>query len=220
MNSPELQLDMEMDDDLVLCHAAGMAWQRDQGAARVTYDDAYFAKYKGYEGTSIALALNAGRMDMLRRHCLPGHTVLDYGAGCGTFVRWALAAGYRAMGYDICPATVEHLARISAYSENIEEFDVVTFWDSLEHIDQPQRPLARVRDGAHVLVAIPIFEDLRRIRESKHYRPGEHLYYWSVPGFLRWMSRQGFRFIEGSGHEIEAGRASIGAFAFVCERSD
>lgn len=205
------------DGDLILLPRDGMAYQRDLEVGRVTYDDAYFKKYREYETTPIAGALNQGRIDMLRRHCLPGDSVLDYGAGCGTFVRWARVRGYRAFGFDICPATVEHLAKLEAYSENVEEFDVVTFWDSLEHLDYPDLPLRRIKVGAHVLVAIPLFEDLRRIRESKHYRPGEHLYYWSTAGFLLFMRRLGYRFIEGSGHEVEAGRAQIGAFAFVRE---
>ncbi len=218
MNDPIAHVPLIEDGDLMLDMAQGMAWQRDMSAGRVIYNDAYFRKYLDYENTAVGIALNAGRLAMLKRHCPAHGRVLDYGAGCGTFVRLAREAGYRARGYDINPATVEALAKMGAYSEAFSEFDTVTFWDSLEHIECPERALSRIHESAHVLAAIPIFVDLRRIRESKHYRPGEHLYYWTPGGFIGWMKTQGFRFLEGSGHEVEAGRASIGAFAFVCER--
>lgn len=213
MNRLIKRFDCSRDADLHICAHRGVAYQRDMGAAPVAYDDAYHDHYQKLEGSSIAEKLNAGRVAMLARHALAESTVLDIGAGCGTFVRAARSWGFQAKGFDIIPKTVKHLKEIEAFADNPDGFDAVTFWDSLEHIDEPETVLKKINRGAVVLVAIPIFEDLTRIRESKHYKPGEHLYYFTRNGFVDWMAMYGFRLLEESSHETEAGREAIGAFA-------
>jgi hypothetical protein len=102
------------------------------------------------------------------------------------------------------------------YAEDPAQFDAITLWDSLEHMEDPGAFLARVRPGTLVFVAIPVVEDLAKVRESKHYKPGEHLYYFTDAGFTAWMARWGFQLLERSTHELEAGRSAIGAYAFSC----
>ncbi len=212
--------DSERNSDLRLCHRRGVAYQKDMSIGRVAYDNDYHDKYASYEGTPIAAALNAGRCALVAKHAPAGATVLDIGAGCGTFVRQALADGFDAKGFDVIPKTVEYLRSIKAYAEDPTDFDVVTFWDSIEHIECPEILLRKVRKGAIVLAAIPVFDDLTQIRTSKHYRPGEHFYYWTTTGFIDWMANYGFRLIEESTHETDAGRDSIGAFAFCRDLPD
>jgi hypothetical protein len=65
-----------------------------------------------------------------------------------------------------------------------------------------------------------VLEDLSKVRASKHFKPGEHFYHFTVRGFVDWMTLYGFRLIEQSNHEIEAGRDSIGAFAFCRDLPD
>lgn len=199
--------------DLCLVPHRGIAYQRDMGQV-IDYGDAYHDNYKALEGSDIATRLNNGRCAMLARHAPAESTVLDIGAGSGAFVRAARSWGYAASGFDIIPKTAAHLKDIGAFADNPEGFEVVTFWDSLEHIPNPESVLKRVNKGAVVLAAIPAFDDLTKIRESKHYKPGEHLYYFTAQGFIDYMALHGFRLLEESTHETDAGRESIGAFAF------
>lgn len=201
------------DADLRICRAAGVAWQAD---LRVTaaYDASYYDYYKALEDTPVARKLNAGRCAMLARHAESSAAVLDFGAGCGTFVAAARSWGYDAKGFDINPRTIEALRGVDCYADDVSAFDVLTFWDSLEHLPEAGELLRKIRRGAVVLVAIPVIEDLTRIRDSKHYKPGEHLMYFTTLGFTDWMAAYGFRILETSDHEIHAGRESIGAFAF------
>lgn len=205
--------DVTKDGDLGLCPHRGVAYQLDM-SKKIAYDAAYHDHYKALEGSAVANALNHARCAMLQRHAAPGASVLDIGAGCGTFVRTARSWGFDANGFDVIPKTVDYLKEIGAYAESAEGFDVVTFWDSLEHIDVPETVLKRIARGALVLVAIPVIEDLTRIRSWKHYKPSEHYYYFTRQGFLDWMAAYGFRVVEESTHEVDAGRESIGAFAF------
>ena len=203
------------DADLMLCQSHGIAYQRTPD--RVQYGDGYWQKVSAYENTDIARKVNAGRCALLMRHLPKEASVLDIGAGTGAFVREARAWGFAAKGCDAIPAANDRLRDAGLYADNPAGFDAVTCWDVIEHLEEPAAILRNVRHGSYLFASIPVFEDLTRIRESRHYRPSEHLYYFSAPGFVRWMALYGYQLRERSSHEIEAGRESIGAFAFCRE---
>lgn len=190
----------------------GVAYQADMKAGRVPYDATYLVKCDAYDGSAVAKAVNAGRCALLARHLPAGASVLDIGAGSGAFVRSALWNGFSAAGFDVIPEAAERLHQIGHYAENPGDFDAVTLWDVLEHIEDPGPLLDSIK--GFLFVSLPIFDGLWNIRKSKHYRPGEHLYYWQAPAFVAWMGLHGFRLLEQSNHEVAAGRESIGAFAF------
>lgn len=209
------RFDNVKDEDLVICAERGVAYQRKMGRGRIQYDRSYFDVYRELEGTPIAAALNAARCAMVARYLTAGAKVWDVGIGSGAFIGAAKAAGFELTGFDICPDAVGWLKEVNLYEEDPSKADAVTFWDSLEHIEEPEHILNKIRRGAVVIVALPIMADILKVRESKHYKPGEHLYYWTEDGFVSWMALRGFRLLEKSAHEVEAGRESIGAFAFV-----
>ncbi len=202
------------DGDLALCEPYGVAYQRDQ-TRRVPYGDEYLAKVDGYESSDIAKAVNRGRCAMLARHLYGDASVLDIGAGSGAFVRAAREVGFNALGFDVIPAAVRRL-RTQGLDWHCDPagFDAVTLWDTIEHMEDPGAMLTRLRPEKMLFASIPVFSNLKEIRQSKHYRPGEHLYYWTAAGFVAWADRYGLRLVETSDHEIEGGRESIGAFAF------
>jgi hypothetical protein len=206
--------DWAYDHDLRLCLPQGVAYQADMTSGRVEYGAEYLAKVQAYEGSRIAARVNAGRVAMLSRHLSPGASVLDWGAGSGEFLREARAAGFRVAGFDVIPETRTALESAGAYSDDPGAFDALTLWDTLEHLAEPLQLLERVGPRAMVFVSVPIFTDLREIRQSRHYRPGEHLYYFTEFGLSYWMAMAGFDLVETSAHEVQAGRDSIGAYAF------
>ena len=209
------RFDGVQDADLVLCEHRGIAYQRDMRAGRVSYDVPYLEKVMAYENTTIAKAVNAGRCALLAKHADPKCRLLDMGSGTGAFVRAARSAGYmESFGFEVIPNAARDLVDARLWSDNIPHFDCITFWDTLEHMEDPGTKLAAIKRGGVALISVPIFDDLRKIRESKHYRPGEHLYYWTRQGLINWAKLYDFRLLEESAHEIEAGRESIGAFAF------
>lgn len=214
MDTVIAQFETVRDRDLRVAANHGVAYQLDMAAGRVEYDAAYLAKYDAYERTPIGESINAGRRAFVERHAAPGASVLDVGAASGTFVRELAARGFEAYGFDVIPEAMQRLRDQQRFAFDPRAFDVVSFWDCLEHLEDPGRWLRRVSSGALVFASIPVFGDLSTVRASKHYRPGEHLYYWTRDGFVAWMSVYGFRLLEESAHEVESGRESIGAFAF------
>lgn len=214
------RFDSQRDSDLRICEHRGVAYQKDMTAGRVPYDANYLAKCQAYEGGDIAKNVNAGRCALLAKYLPAGAAVLDIGAGSGAFVRDANSCGFDAKGFDVIPETAQLLRKARLYADDIDAFEAVTMWDAIEHMEDPEICLRSIRKGAHLFVSVPVFDDLRRIRESRHYRPGEHLYYWTAQGFIDWMALHGFRLIEQSTHETDAGRDSIGAFAFCHDLPD
>lgn len=199
----------EFDRDLMLCRRHGVAWQADRADVR-SYDGAYFEKCRGYDDLAIGERINAGRVELVNRH-VGGNVVIDVGIGSGEFIR---RRGGRTFGHDINPLAIEWLKANDRWRASLEGAAGLTFWDVLEHVETPALYLDQTHLGSYVFASIPVFDDLASIRASKHYRPGEHLQYWTAPGFVEWMDMHGFRLLEQSAFETEAGRESIASFAF------
>lgn len=198
-----------VDHDLVLLLDQGMAYQRDQSQL-VPYDEAYFQKCAGYEGQDIAEKINAGRISLVERHYGRG-TLVDIGIGSGEFIRKRRFT----YGVDVNPVAQKWLVDNGYWAFNLKAYKAFTMFDVIEHVPDPTEYFAGMRDGSYLFTSLPIFDDLTRIRESKHYRPGEHLYYWSEAGFVRWMWLHRFKLLERTDFETQAGRESILSFAFI-----
>lgn len=198
----------EADADLMLCRDHGVAYQTDRSNL-VAYDEAYYSKCAGYEGKEIADKINSGRINFVAKHFGDGK-VVDVGIGSGEFIK----RRGNTWGHDVNPAGIEWLKRNDLWAERLSSFGAVTFWDVLEHVEDPGIYLRQIQLHAFVFVSLPIFYALGAIRLSKHYRPNEHLYYWRPEGFVNWMDMHGFHLLEESDFEIQAGRESIFSFAF------
>lgn len=186
-----------------------VAYQTDM-TIRCEYDETYFNKCAGYEGQTIARKINAGRAALVNKYW--GGRVCDVGIGCGEFIR----ARPMTYGTDVNHVALKWLRENG--KEAIGDFTAYTFWDVLEHVPKPEEYLDRIPVGGLLFTSIPIFDDLGKIRESKHYRPGEHLYYFTDHGLVSWLALHGFELLERQSFEIEAGRDSIFSYAFRRER--
>lgn len=192
----------------MLCRDFGVAYQQDR-TNLCAYDDAYYDKCKSYEGQQIAQAINAGRVALVNKYVGLGK-VVDVGIGSGEFIRLRP----NTWGHDVNPAGIEWLKRNDLWAKNLQGFAGATFWDVLEHVETPEDYLKQIGLHAFAFVSIPLFYALGAVRASKHYRPGEHLQYFTEQGFIDWMERHGFRLMQMQDFEIRAGRESIYSFAF------
>lgn len=199
------------DNDLFITDK-GVAYQKDMGNI-VKYDEDYFNKCLSYEDQEIALKINEGRIGMVGRH--HQGQVLDIGIGSGEFIKKRQFT----RGYDINPVAVKWLKESGLYSDYFMEFKAFTLWDVLEHIPDPVVYLRHMRNGSHLFISIPIFGNLSTIRRSKHYRPGEHLYYFTEEGLINWLGKYGFVLLERNDYETQAGREDIISYAFVRQKS-
>lgn len=201
-------LPAEPDGELMLCRGAGIAYQLDR-TNLCAYDEAYYAKCASYEGQEIARKINAGRIALVNAQ-VGTAKVVDVGIGSGEFIR----SRPNTWGHDVNPAGMEWLKRNDLWARNLEGFAGVTMWDVIEHLDTPEEYLRQILLHHFLFVSLPIFYALGAIRTSKHYRPNEHLQYFTEDGFVQWMERHGFQLLEMQDFEIQAGRESIYSFAF------
>lgn len=220
-------------DPIDLIRSGELAWFQDRGFgycdprhAPVPYDDRYFEEYQRRDSSETSDPLCKARFDLVQAHYDPARAseedalqlpplLIDVGIGAGAFIRHWLARNQGGIvGYDIMPAAVCWLAHRDLYRELYAEgpFWAATFWDSLEHIADPAAALARVSRWA--FISMPIYESAAHCRSSKHFKPGEHLWYFTQRGLVDFMGRQGFALREHSQCEIACGREDIGAFAF------
>ena len=192
---------------------AGFGYFEVQGAP---YDAAYFARYREQAETPIGRSLMAARVQLVRRHvgdiALAQGPVLDVGIGSGAFVEACWAEGIAACGFDVNPAGVAWLQRNSAFAPLYtgRRYPVLTFWDSLEHIREPQLALAAC--GGWAFVALPIFRDAEHVLASKHYRRDEHYWYFTRDGFRRFAQAEGFDVVDIVATETALGREDIETF--------
>ncbi len=206
------------DARLEYCPARGVARLRDARIDPAVYDDRYLNKYIQMGSSPIGVALNEFRVALTAKYAGPKGDVLDVGIGCGTFLdrlgdrpKW---------GYDVNPAGIAWLRERGLWHDPHDGLPeccrVVTFHDALEHFRWPGELLATFPDGVHVIVTIPIFPDLARIVESKHWRPenGEHQLYFTESGLIGYMTDLGYEAVEVRDDETRIGREDILTGAF------
>jgi hypothetical protein len=198
-------------DGIYLCPWHGVAYQADMDKS-VTYGEDYFQTYVRLEGNPIGQKLNDFRTALSSAYC---RTILDVGIGSGEFIK---RSSIKVYGYDVNPHGVAWLKERGLYLDPYvglpEYVEGVTLWDTMEHLPDPGKLLDLMRPKTFVFVSLPIFTDLSRLTESKHYKPDEHYYYWTDWGLKSYFDSKGFNCVFQGDDETRAGRHSIASFAF------
>ena len=114
-------------------------------------------------------------------------TVLDYGAGVGWF-RAHRPKGISVDSYDIGPYPQTGI--------KFKIYDVVCFWDVLEHINnfediEPLLALAR-----YVACTVPVKPENVDFADWKHFKPGEHLHYFTTETLSELFKKYGFQLVK------------------------
>lgn len=171
------------------------------------YSGEYFAHYQKLDETPMGAALTKARLELVEKYTKASLGV-DIGIGGGRYVKESWGDGY-----DVSSEAVEWLKETGSYKDPYtEKVSHVTCWDSLEHIPEPEKLLAQVDDW--FFVSLPTFDSAEEALASKHYKPAEHLWYFSIPGLILWCEDQGFQVMEVNHAETELGREGITSFAF------
>ncbi len=170
----------------------------------------YWDEYAGLAGTEMGKAITEFRVDLVSRWTNPNENVLDFGIGSGAFIRERLKLGFlQTFGYDRDPKALAWLFEKERFvNPLVEQVQHVTFWDALEHLPDPEDVFMRIH--GHVFITIPIFEDAAHVLESKHYKPGEHYWYFTMRGLDFFMELYRFnRVSEFLDDEVTLGREDV-----------
>ncbi|WP_158784755.1 methyltransferase domain-containing protein [Pantoea sp. BAV 3049] len=171
------------------------------------YDENYFTRYKNMAKTPMGRELTAARVRLVQQHY--SGPLVDVGVGAGQFIN----ARPETFGYDVNPSGVKWLKKTSRWVDIYTGYHAaLSFWDSLEHIDFPDKAVARAEKW--VFLSIPVFENGDSILSSRHYRKNEHIWYFSHNGLIRWFGTLGFNCVAFNFIETELGREGIGSYVF------
>lgn len=188
-----------------------LLWRPDLGIGYLksnglSYEDNYWQKYQVYKATELGRQLNAYRTSFVRRWLKEIDTLCDVGIGSGHFVE-----EYPCKGYDVNALAVEWLVKHDSYADPYDRrFDALSFWDVLEHIDEPA-PLLTVK---HVFMSIPIHLDVHACLRSKHLRPDEHIWHFTHDGLELFMRLHGYELRFSDNGETKLGREDIMSYYF------
>lgn len=200
----------KFDDNLNICKKLGILWQVKRSLT-IDYGKDYWTKYVNYEHTPISIGLNKFRCGIVEKYC---SSIIDVGIGCGEFIK---KIRLPALGYDVNPIAVKWLKSRALYFDIYKFFpkvDGITLWDVLEHIPNPKKLIDIIPLGCFVFVSLPIIKDFKKIYDFKHFRPMEHLTYFTRDGIINYFNLLGFDVVETMNNETLLGRESIDTFVF------
>jgi 2-polyprenyl-3-methyl-5-hydroxy-6-metoxy-1,4-benzoquinol methylase len=158
----------------------------------------------------------------------PQARVLDAGCSNGVFVWLAGKAGWKAEGIDISAFAVQwgikqfgvnlRLSRLDQVDET-ETYDLLSFWDTLEHMRDPFAALRhahrRLRPGGHLLISTPdqgslvnlVVNFIHRLTfgashplTRRLYHP-DHIYFFNRQTLTRLLERAGLEVVSIEGYD-------------------
>lgn len=149
-----------------------------QGEAERIYDAAYYAHLAEREKSKVGIDLISSRVACAS--LTPFDRYVEVGPGAGGFGRW-LKSAFNFVKY-------EAVDRNTPWPTPSKDALVVA-WDSIEHMEA----LEPLRGWGGILLTVPVEDDESAWLKSRHYKPGEHIWYFTPNGLVRVMVRLGYR---------------------------
>ena len=118
-------------------------------------------------------------------------TVLDFGSGVG-FFRIHRPADLHVDSFDIMPVPQTGI--------NSRTYDLICFWDVLEHLPSfdPVKQMLDMKEVKFVAATVPIVPEREDfvLEDWKHWKPGEHLHYFTKGSFELLFDSLGYKLIK------------------------
>lgn len=205
-------------DVLLKCPVCGFVTARldDPIDTRQLYEGAYFTgqEYLDYRGDEAFLKRNfRRRLAEILGRC-PGGRLLEIGAAYGFFLDLA-REHFQTVGFEVNREAVRHARESLGLDVRTDDFletdergiggkvDVTVMWDVIEHLERPDRFLARVAElskpGAVLcLTTGDIGSALARWRGRKWrmIHPPSHLHYFDRSTITRLLANHGFEVVD------------------------
>lgn len=228
---------------VVACEECGLVYvtpRRDEARLRDLYLVDYWrspaAKDYGYtdylRDEPLYLRTYRRRFRAVERHAPAPGRVLDVGCAAGFFLAIAKERGWKCTGVEVSPAMAAfarerygldvRLGTLGEQRFDPASFDLVTFWDVVEHLPDPVAALQEARrllapGGLLLLETQNVASAFARAlgRRWQHYKHAEHLYHFDPRTVRRLLGLAGLEAVEV--------RAALGgkyvSFEFIVERA-
>lgn len=157
---------------------------------RVAYDAEYVAeRYEKYSTTTV---MSERRLDVVEQvihlfetlpigRALARGRLLDVGYGNGAFLREAARRGWETFGNDVNPTPYEGVRPVPLPVDplpEVERYRVITFFDAIEHFEDLADAPQIAQNTDWLAITVPKAPSYFLSQDWKHYRPGEHHFYW------------------------------------------
>jgi hypothetical protein len=166
----------------------------------IKYDKEYIDnRYSSYPTTPMMSHLRLGYLlGILDFH---PNSLLDVGYGNGDFLKTASTIINQCYGCDIEPAfpLPQHITAMETMYDR--HYDVVCFFDSLEHFDDIYE--IKNLDTKYILISVPWchYIDDTWFKNWKHRRENEHLWHFNLASLKNFMGEIGFEYVTHSNVE-------------------
>lgn len=195
---------VDVDSFLGHCNNCDHYFQQDM---KITckYDAQYAGKYSKYDCSGMSYARAALILGILD---LPKNAkILDIGYGNGSFLKVMEKLGYEIYGIDVHG---QDFGITEIDYSNKKKFDLICFFDSLEHFDNLELPMKL--KTKYIAVSMPHLPPLfpKNAVLWRHFRPGEHLHYFTEKSLDRYFAKwRGNRIAQGYPEDVVRGRINI-----------
>lgn len=149
-----------------------------------------------------------------------GKRLLDVGCGAGIFLNEAKKKGYEAYGIDFDKENVkiakERYGIANVYVDGVDglarefsgkKFDVITFFEVLEHLESPASFINEVKailsHGGHIALSLPNRERTLDFLGDADYPPN-HLTKWNRKSLVLFLERNGFETVRCSIKKLDS----------------
>ena len=214
-------------------------------ALRDVYNETYWKsnnpKERGYadytKESALYLKTYKKRMKLVSKWLPEKGRILDVGCAAGYFLRIAEQHGHDVHGVElsqaIAPEAIRSLGADRIYNGSLDDavtargwqeqsFDLITIWDVIEHVPEPQSLLASIKKlikpGGKLLLETQNVASMLANKLGKrwhHYKHDEHLYHFNPTTITRLLTDCGFKVLTcGSSY---AGKYV--SFGFLAERA-
>ena len=198
------------------------------------YGEGYYegAAYRDYLGEARPrTAVFAAKLRLLKGLLPDAGSVLDVGCAVGYFLALMRCRGFRVEGVEISEFAAAHARKTAGVEVHVgqlpevgrpsESFDLVCFWDTLEHLPDPVcflREAHRIlKDPGLLVVETMNVHTVSRLLLGERwplFAPPYHLQYFGRRGLTALLEREGFRVLRvvpiqtyiGAGRRVRAWR--------------
>jgi hypothetical protein len=164
-----------------------------------------------YDTYNTNLAMSELRYSIINDYVGDFNSILDVGYGNGSFLQYCNNENKKTYGYDISdyppPENTEKTNKPSDVN-----VDVITFFDSLEHIlERDLVPFLKSLNTKYIVVSIPWFHESlgpEYFKTWKHRRENEHIHHFDVVGLVNLLNTSNFQVVH-LGNEEDKIRKSV-----------
>src|SRR2546421_7159469 len=211
------QILFELSRPVIRCAACGLVYASpvlNEGGNH-DYTESYYRQgvYADYLSDRKAIRRNAGRaLKDLERLAPGGRALLDIGCATGFFLEAARDKGWNVRGLEISEYASEYArtqlcldveqGSITTLTRDHPKFDVITLWDTIEHLDRPDVALINarrmMRDKGVLVLSTGDYGSLLRRVSGKRWRlfaDPTHNFFFDARTIKRLLSQTGYEII-------------------------